>query len=417
MTSGNLAGEPIVTDDGDALQRLADLADAWLAHDRPIHVPCDDSVTRVIDGVESPIRRSRGQAPLPLDLPFETPAVARRGRGSEEHLLPRRGPAGVDVGPRRRHGRPVDGRRLWRGRAAPRDAHRRHARSPSPPTGTRVTAPAGGRWTTRQAGRSSTSSTITPMSPSTMADNHVPDGVQVLGVAFDGTGYGEDGGRVGRRVPRRRLPLLRPGRPPRLRRAPRRGRRRTQPQPDGALAPAQRRRRRGTPHCRASARASPTSSRCSTGSSTPASAVLRRRAWAGSSTRSHRSPASAIGPGTTRRPRWSSRRRRGRAGPVEGYRFGRAMTATPAGGPGPVIRQACADVLAWCSSRSWSPPGSSRASSTWSAVLRRLRDETGLSHATLSGGVFLNSFLTARCAECSGGRRLRGPAAPPRSGQ
>jgi hydrogenase maturation protein HypF len=71
MTSGNRSDEPIAYDDSDALTRLAGIADVFLLHDRPIHVRCDDSVTRVIEGLERPIRRSRGFAPHAIEMPLE----------------------------------------------------------------------------------------------------------------------------------------------------------------------------------------------------------------------------------------------------------------------------------------------------------------------------------------------------------
>ncbi len=70
MTSGNRSDEPIAYEDDDAIARLTDIADLFLTHDRPIHLRCDDSVTRVVAGIELPLRRSRGYAPAPIALPL-----------------------------------------------------------------------------------------------------------------------------------------------------------------------------------------------------------------------------------------------------------------------------------------------------------------------------------------------------------
>lgn len=69
MTSGNRSDEPICFDDADARRRLAPIADAFLAHDRPIHRRCEDSVVRQ----QFPIRRSRGLAPSALRVPVSAP--------------------------------------------------------------------------------------------------------------------------------------------------------------------------------------------------------------------------------------------------------------------------------------------------------------------------------------------------------
>ncbi len=79
MTSGNLSEEPIATANEEALARLADLADGFLLNDREIHARCDDSVTRLFAGAELPVRRSRGYAPYPVHLPFPVPQVLAVG--------------------------------------------------------------------------------------------------------------------------------------------------------------------------------------------------------------------------------------------------------------------------------------------------------------------------------------------------
>ena len=67
-TSGNRAEEPIVFNEQDALERLHGIADAFLVHNRPITRPVDDSVVRVMNGKPIMLRRARGYVPTPLSL-------------------------------------------------------------------------------------------------------------------------------------------------------------------------------------------------------------------------------------------------------------------------------------------------------------------------------------------------------------
>jgi hydrogenase maturation protein HypF len=75
MTSGNLSEEPIAKDNDEARQRLGALADGFLVHNRGIQTRVDDSVVRVFEGRPRAIRRSRGFAPQPIDLGVELPEI------------------------------------------------------------------------------------------------------------------------------------------------------------------------------------------------------------------------------------------------------------------------------------------------------------------------------------------------------
>ncbi len=82
FTSGNRSGQPQCIGNTEALERLGDIADAFLLHDRDIVNRVDDSVLRLCTGAPMPLRRSRGFAPVPLPLPsgFEqAPAVLSLG--------------------------------------------------------------------------------------------------------------------------------------------------------------------------------------------------------------------------------------------------------------------------------------------------------------------------------------------------
>jgi len=79
MTSGNLSEEPIAKDNDEALTRLKGIADYFLLHNRDIYARYDDSVYMVEEGKTQPIRRARGYAPYPIFLPFKSNQVLACG--------------------------------------------------------------------------------------------------------------------------------------------------------------------------------------------------------------------------------------------------------------------------------------------------------------------------------------------------
>jgi hydrogenase maturation protein HypF len=86
MTSGNWSEEPIVTDNQEALERLAPLVDGFLLHNRDICTRVDDSVVRVFRGMERLIRRARGYVPSPIDLGKRFPEILACG-GELKHTF------------------------------------------------------------------------------------------------------------------------------------------------------------------------------------------------------------------------------------------------------------------------------------------------------------------------------------------
>ncbi|MEU4294308.1 carbamoyltransferase HypF [Kribbella sp. NPDC026596] len=198
MTSGNLSDEPIVTTDDEATTRLAGLADAWLGHDRPIHVPCDDSVVRIVDGIELPVRRSRGYAPFPIDLPVPVrPALAVGGDLKNTFCL-------------------GDGRYAWLSahvgdmdNLATLRAFERAEEHLEQLTGVRpevIVTDKHPSYRSRQwaqlnaAGRPVVGVQHHHAHIASVLAEHRYDGDPVIGFAFDGTGYGDDGAAWGGEV-------------------------------------------------------------------------------------------------------------------------------------------------------------------------------------------------------------------------
>jgi hydrogenase maturation protein HypF len=192
MTSGNLGGEPICFTDDDALKRLSHLADGWLMHDRDILVPCDDSVVRVVDGVELPIRRSRGYAPLPVALPVPVPPTLAVGGDLKNTLAV----AEHKYAWLSQHIGDMDDMATL----AAFDSAERHLEALTGVSPGIVVADAhpgyrSSAWAERNArGRPVRSVQHHHAHIAAVMAEHGLDGTQrVLGFAFDGTGYGPDG--------------------------------------------------------------------------------------------------------------------------------------------------------------------------------------------------------------------------------
>ncbi|HUC15607.1 MAG TPA: carbamoyltransferase HypF, partial [Acidimicrobiales bacterium] len=191
MTSGNLSDEPICYEDGDARARLSHLVDGWLVHDRPVHVPCDDSVVRVEAGSELPVRRSRGYAPLPVRLPFESvPLVAAGGELKNTFCLA----AGYDAWVSQHIGDMGSVHTLAAFKRSVRQFAGMYRVNPQ-----LVVADAHPGYQTRRWAEDDANRAVELVQhhhahiAAVMVENGVPADERVIGFAFDGTGYGPDG--------------------------------------------------------------------------------------------------------------------------------------------------------------------------------------------------------------------------------
>ncbi len=194
-TSANIEGEPIVYQSESALEKLSGIADIWLEHDRPIIRPIDDSVMRIMAGQPMSIRLARGYAPLPLSVLDRDSIVALGGHqkcsqaisnDSQTVLGPHIGDLNT-VEARLRFTEQVSGLKKLYGVVKCQVACDRHPEY----------------FTSQWADQRSETGTQSVANPRTKVQHHfahVVSGMlehgwldrEVLGVAFDGTGYGEN---------------------------------------------------------------------------------------------------------------------------------------------------------------------------------------------------------------------------------
>jgi hydrogenase maturation protein HypF len=189
MTSGNMSEEPIVTANAEALRQLDGIADWFLLHNRDIWTRVDDSVVRIVEGRERVLRRSRGFVPQTIDLGIELEEVLAFGGELKNTFCLTKGRYAIvsqHIGDLENYEtmqffEETLARLQHIFRVSPRAvAHDLHP----------------GYWSTRMALASPIERKIGVQHhhahiASCMAENHLRG--PVIGVAFDGTGFGTDG--------------------------------------------------------------------------------------------------------------------------------------------------------------------------------------------------------------------------------
>jgi len=189
MTSGNLSEEPIAIDNAEALLRLGEIADDFLMHDRDIYLRSDDSIVRRAAGGTRPLRRSRGFVPVPVFLKAKQPPVLAVGAELKNTVcLTRNDQAFVS-----QHIGDLEN-------AATYDffcmtvAHMQRILAIAPQTVAHDLHPdyLSTRWALEQTGWSSAAVQHHHAHIVSVLAEHRIDG-PVIGLSFDGTGYGTDG--------------------------------------------------------------------------------------------------------------------------------------------------------------------------------------------------------------------------------
>ncbi len=186
MTSANRSGQPMVHR---LEQADPDLADRYLHHNRPIAIPVDDSVVRTFRGGVLPVRRSRGYAPFPVELPFEVPEMlAVGGQMKSTVCLGRGGHAFLS-----QHLGDLENLETWE-LFEQTLAHLQNLYRHSPEL---VCADAHPGYLSTQWAQSQRLPLVKVFHhhahiAAVMAEHQLDPEAEVIGVAFDGTGYGRD---------------------------------------------------------------------------------------------------------------------------------------------------------------------------------------------------------------------------------